>query len=498
MDYLIQPWKHQLEAITRAATTREFGLFFEPGAGKTSTTINILRGKFNDEKKILRTLIFCPPIVIKNWKDEWLTHSKIDPSKVILLTGSGKERERTFRKYAWDSEMKPTGRIFVTNYESLLMKPLFEAFKQWAPESLVADESHKIKDSTAKRTKLACALAIEEMSKGTLVRPAPKYKYILSGSPVLNNPMDIFSQFLFLDGGATFGRSFYAFRGTYFRDKNAGMPKHLYYPAWEPIPEKLDLMNRLIFQKAMRVLKKDCMDLPPLIRTTIKVPMGPKQRLMYEQMKKDLVTFMDTPTGETQAVMAQMALTKALRLMQIASGYVKTVDGEELSIDDDEPNPKLAALEELLKSHTPHRKVIIWTVWRQTYSEIRKVCEKLGLEVIEITGETPAKQRFELVEKFNTDPKARVFVSHPLAGGIGINLVSKVPDVPSDIAVFYSRNFSLEQHLQAEARNYRGGTEKWESVTHYDLVCENSIDEAVTKRLVEKMEISEKILKDLI
>jgi SNF2 family DNA or RNA helicase len=495
VEFFVKPWAHQAEAITRAEALDEFALFFDVGTGKTCTAINILRHKFNLERRILRTLVLGPPIILKNWKDEFAMHSKLKPDQVIVLHGSATNRMKLLKRYGYDSNGNRTGRIFVTNYESLGMEELFEAIKAWHPEFLIADESHKLKDLKALRTKRACQLAIEEFDKKTkaLIRPAPKYKLALTGSPILNSPMDIFSQYLFLDGGKTFGRNFFVFRSTYFYDKNAGMPKHRYFPDWQPIPAMMEVMNEKIFAKAAKAKKADCLDLPPFIKKKLYVQLTPKQRKMYEELKAEFVTWMEREGKDPSPIVAQLAITKALRLMQLTTGFVKTESGEEIQFAE---NPRLDALEELLKEKTPEHKVIIWAVWRENYVQLRGLCEKLKLSYVEVTGDIPAQKRFEFVEKFNTDPDCRVFISHPGAGGIGINLVSKC-DVPSDIAVNYSRNFSLEHSIQAEARNYRGGAEKFESVVNYDFLAENSIDEVIDNCLSEKIKISERVLREI-
>jgi SNF2 family DNA or RNA helicase len=462
-------WRHQQEAIDRAAALPSFALFFEMGTGKTRTAIDILRARFNKSRKILKTLVLCPPIVVKNWREEWLKYSRIDPARVVMLTGSGKDRVAKF------DANSAQGTIFVTNYEAMLMPDLHGRLQAWGLEALVLDESHKCKDRKAKRTKLVEQLA----NPGAF----PPFKLLLSGSPVLNSPADLWSQYLILDGGQTFHHNFFVFQARYFRDKNAGMPKHKYFPKWEPIPGALEEISAKIAETGMRVEKKDCLDLPPLIRTTIKVGMTPDQKRMYQEMKRDFITFM-----KGEAVTAQLALTKALRLMQIASGYVKTADGQELSIAE---TPKMEALKELLTELAPSHKVIIWAVWKENYGQIERVCKDLGLTYVAVTGDTPSSQRFENVDRFNGDPECRVFIGHPGSGGIGINLVA------SDVSIFYSRTFSLEHSLQAEARNYRGGSERHAKVTRFDLVCEDTIDETVTEMLANKTEISEKVLRDL-
>ncbi len=474
MNFLIEPWKHQLEAIGRASEpdVPNFAFFFEMGAGKTATAINTLRFKFNQSKRVMRTLILCPPIVIPNWRAEWLKNSKIEPGKIVLLTGPGSKRARLFEEKAW-YKGEPVGTIFVTNYESLLMPELCALFHKWRPDVLVLDESHRCKDSKTKRTKAAIKLS-----------DLASHKYLLSGSPVLNTPMDLFSQFRILDGGKTFGQNFFAFRATYFRDANSGMPRDRYFPKWELMAGALEAINAKIKPVSMRVLKTECLDLPPLIRQTISVGMTPAQAKIYEDMKRDFVAFM----GQDKTVVATLAITKALRLQQIASGFANTVEGQTVSIGS---TPKMDALKELLAELTPAHKVLVWAVWKENYEQIRKVCEDLGLPFVEVHGDVAQGDKYKNVDAFNNDPKVRVLIGHPGSGGIGINLVA------ASYSIFYSRNFSLEHSLQAEARNHRGGSEIHEKITRIDLVCENTIDELVTEKLANKIEISDKVLRDL-
>lgn len=488
MDYLIQPWKHQLTAIERARTMDGFAFFFDPGTGKTCTTINVLRHKMNDRKQFLRTLIFCPPIVIKNWKDEFKLHSKISQDQIVLLTGSGKNRLKLFQENAYTTgpagEALPTGKIFVTNYEALLMNELFEEMQNWRPQAIVFDESHKLKNHSARRTKLAEALANPYDKRAKAVLPKPLV-YLLSGTPVLNTPLDIFSQYLILDGGRTFGANFYAFRARYFRDRNAGMPKDRYFPNWEIIPGALEELNRRITTIGMRADKRDCLDLPPLVEQTISVAMTPEQSKLYKEMRQDMITYL-----KDKACVATLAITKALRLQQIASGYIKIAEGEEVALQN---TPKMEALTELLEELTPHSKVLVWAVWKKNYAEIKRVCEELGIKYVEVHGDISPAQKQKNVEAFLQDQSVRVYIGHPGSGGIGINLVNAA------YSIYYSRTFSLEHYDQSKARNYRGGSKEagHEKITHYHLVCENTIDELTLKKLSEKQEMSFEMLKNI-
>lgn len=485
------PWAHQIEGKKRALQQDNFAFFWEMGCGKSRVTIETLLEIYQWQMK--KTIVFCPPIVIDNWVGEW---KKFGNLNAIPLLGSGAKRLKTF-----NANTAPARRIFITNYESLSMAPLLTAMQAWQPEVLVWDESQKLKSIKAARSKKADELSNPFDTKTKKWGQKPN-TYLLSGTPLLNISMDIFQQFLVLDNGESFGRNFWAFRAKYFRDRNASMPKDRYFPKWELMTKERDgfdaesEIRQKIFCKAMRVEKKDCLDLPEELSVTIKVGMAPEQSRLYAEMRRDLVTYFNS-----QACVATLAITKALRLMQITSGFISTEDAHSSTPEATvqvhlKDSPKLQALEELLEQLTenPKAKVLIWAVWRYNYKQIREVCEKLKLKYVEVHGGVSASDRDKAVKALNDDPLTRVFIGHPGSGGIGINLVA------AGYSIFYSRTFSLEQYLQARARNHRGGSKEagHKSITHYDLVCEGTIDEVCVKRLAQKQDMSNKLLSDLL
>jgi len=469
-------WKHQRIAVERAKQQDYFALFFEPGTGKTATAIHIARHKFTQHKTVLPTLILCPPVVIPNWVHEWKKFSKVDPKHVIPLVGSGKLRAATILG-------APTNSIFITNYETLLMKDVVEAMKTWlctakVPPMLIVDEAHKVKDPGAKRTKTLMELA-----------PYFKYRVLMTGTPILNSLMDVFSQFKILDGGQRFGKNFYSFRARYFEDKNKAMPAQKYFPDWKVQKGAEAKIRQAIQDCSMFAAKSECLDLPPLVKKIIEVQMSPEQRRLYESMKKDLIATIMGDDGKLRASIAELAITKALRLQQIVSGHIR-YEGEAgestgtLKIKD---NFRKQALADLLEDLAPNHKTLVWAVFKDNYADIRDVCNSLGLGYVELHGEVKDKQ--SAVDQFNSDPKCRVLIGHPGSGGIGVNLVA------ASYSIFYSRSFSLEFDIQAEARNYRGGSERHESITRIDLVTPNTIDELVLKSLASKQQLGDSILK---
>ena len=471
-------WPHQQQAVDKAMANIErgyngFALFFDPGVGKTGAAITILRNIFNSDKRLYRTIIFCPVIVIKNWTNEWALFSKIDPRSVIPLYGSGKDRIKKFQEgistIDLAGEKRTTSAIFITNYEALNNEELFKLFMDWGPEVLVFDESHRLKSGKADRTKFSMALSKKA-----------KYVGILTGTPILNNAMDLFTQFMILDKGRTFGKNFFVFRGMYFQDKNAWMPRERYFPNWQVKPGALSAISEKIKTVASLAKKEECLDLPPFVRKTIKVGMSPEQKRMYHEMEQDFVTFIND-----SAVVATLAITKAIRLMQILSGFTKTDVGDIVELVN---TPREQALYEILQDLVPNHKVIVWAVYQENYKTIARVCDKLKVKYVELNGNVSNNNRYKNVDTFNNDPECRVVIAHPASAGEGINLVV------SDYYVRYSKNFSYGESVQSEARNYRGGSNIHEKVTGIDLVCEKTIDEEITKRLLDKQDISFKVL----
>lgn len=464
-------WAHQREGVRRSLEQNSFALFYDVGTGKTATAIRSLCERMNREKKSFRTFILAPPIVLINWRREFAKFSDVDSSRIQVLSGAGKERLETLKK--------KKAQIYITNYESLLMADLFEEMKRFNPEFIIFDEGHKLKSPQAKRSKKAAELA-----------DLAKYKLLLTGTPILNSCMDLFMQFRVLDGGATFGRNFFAFRAKYFMDKNARMPSHIHFPNWIIKPGSMDEFNEIIHQRGAVAKKEDCLDLPPLIKKRVECGMGAKQARAYESMKKDFIAAVDKGIA-----VAQLAITKALRLQQIVSGFVGVdgIDGTPNQESIFEDNPRIEALRSVLEEiFEQGEKAIIWCVFHQNYKQVAKLLDSMKVKHVELHGEINGNKRQEYVDSFNNDSDCMVLLGHPGSGGVGINLTS------ASYSIYYSRGFSLEYDLQSEARNYRAGSEVHEKITRIDLVTPNTIDDLIFERLSNKQGISDKVLREIV
>lgn len=454
-------WKHQVEAIEKGKRLPNLALLMEIGTGKSRTMVEITRYRFNLNKRILRTIIFAPISVCVQWKTEFGKFSKIDPAKIVVLTGSGKDRTTQLQS------LKDPGVIIVTNYESVLIPSFYQALLTWHPEVVIYDESQKCKSAQSERHK-----------KLIPISDAATHRYILTGTPVLNNPMDLFGQYRLLDQGYAFGKSFFNFRKNYFYDKNAGMPKQKHFPKWEVRRELLPQFSEIISQTAAQAKKSDCLDLPPLVKTEVPISLGKDQKKAYDMMKVAYLAELDGVT-----TVAEFAMTKTLRLQQILCGYVQGDEGEVTYCKD---NPRLDAFVETLEA-LGGKKVIVWTTFRPTYTMLERVALKLGRKVVFITGEQSAKEKAKAIEDFCRGD-ADTLISNPSAGGAGINLQE------SAYSIYYTRSYSLGDFLQSEGRNYRAGSEQHEKVQHFHLVAKDTLDEQILQALMNKHNLAESIL----
>lgn len=504
--FKLAPWAHQLESINKCIERKFFALFYDMGAGKSSTIINIARYKYLQNKRILRTIIITPLAVCQQFTDEWEKFGgpKYDKTQVLAVVGGTKAAKLKKIK-------QHSGNIWVINHDSLNVADLWLAMWNFDPEIIIIDESHRFKNGTARKTKNLLSLIqgkrFEEKKvevKGKMKirrkcvekRPSVPFRFILTGSPILNSPMDIWSQFQILDE-SIFPGNFTVFRGMFMTDKNDSWKgSQSYFPKWVPKDDCADKLNEIIYSHADRVLKKDCMDLPPFIRTRLEIELHPEEKKHYQQMRDEFVTFLDS--NPDNAMIAELAITKALRLQQILCGifvHDERDDKGRRVITKIKTN-RIKVLKETLQDlitveegavHGP--KIIIWTVFQDTYDDIGNLCEDLKIPHVFITGRQSQKQKEESMRSFREDPETRIAICNQAAAGTGINLTS------SSYSIYYSKNYNLEHDEQSEARNYRGGSEIHESVTRIDLVAPGTMDEIILESLEGKASMAATILK---
>jgi len=471
----IKPYQHQLDAVEFFQDKRDGCLFFEMGTGKTGTAILTYRNWCRKENRLLRCLIVAPSVVLHNWKDEFGLFSMIDLDKVLpLAKGTGKQKA----EIVYERIMPVVdGMILTVNYEALLNEDLFKALETWNPEVIIFDEVHKVKNSTAKRSKLCTRLAERAI-----------YRLGLTGTPILRNTLDMYGIFRTVDLGKIFGTNKFVFQSKYLIDKNARNP-NINFPNWVDNPITYKELNEKIYAKSLRKLKSECLDLPDLVKITRHCEWGVKQKRAYDDLKRDFLAFVETKrnNGEPASVTANLAITKALRMLQVTSGFVTTDDGVIHEFDE---VPRLDMVEEMLTEIVVEggEKCILWCSFTHNYKMLSRVCEKLKIKHCFITGEQNTTEKRESEIAFQKDPTMMVCIANRGAGGVGVNLTA------APYSINYSRNHKLEEELQSEARNYRGGSEIHEKIIKYDLLIAKSLEEGLLESLRNKEQISTNIL----
>lgn len=479
MKFLKPPLAHQAQVVKDTRHHHHYALFWEVGTGKTYGVINLARAKYYDARRLKRTIVLAPVSTLYSWKKEWLTFSTIPENKIDVITSSGKKRIEQLSRAIFDEQTKESReKIIILNYEALINKEVLALLLEWSPEMLICDESHLLKAGKSIRTKATIKLSdVVRENKGNV--------YLLTGTPILNTPIDIFWQYVILDGGETFTRNFMHFRQKYFIDKNAPFAgKKGYWPKWEIQEKKMDELSDLIFTKASRVTKDQCLDLPPLVKEVRHAFLAPEQKRLYKEMEKEFITFLKVQ-DEITPIVAEFAMTKALRLLQICSGFVKDDEGREFILD---KVPKLEILKETLIDITPNHKVIVWCSFIQNYKMVESLCSKLKLKSVMLTGKQTTKEKQEAIDSFQEDSEVRVMIANRKAGGTGITLTA------ASYSIIYSRDVSLANEIQSEARNYRKGSEVHEKITKIDLVTPETVEEKVLHALTTKQKISDVII----
>ena len=457
-NFKTKPFEHQRKAFYMSRDKKSFALLMEQGTGKTKVIIDnasYLYGK----GEITALVVIAPNGVHRNWLKEIDIHMPDWCPRDSFYYSSGMTKKR-IEEYESVFSTENKLKIFTFNVEAFTSpKAIYYMQKILVSNKvmLVVDESSRIKRPGAKRTKI-----ITKFGKQV------DYKRIMTGTPVTKGPEDVYSQFKFLDPQILGYDSFYSFRARYCI---MGGFENRQIVSYQNIEE----LNRNIEGHSFRVLKKDCLDLPEKIYQRYYVEMTPKQKKLYDTMKKSFVAEL-----EGEMIEAPEAITRLLRLQQILCGWFPSEQGGQ-QIDD--KNPRIEALKEILSDIDS--KVIIWARFK---ADLRAIERALGDLAVSYHGDVSSDSRELAVTRFQNDPKVKYFIGQPQSGGIGLTLTA------ADYAIYYSNSFDLEQRMQSEDRCHRIGTKN--NVTYIDIETRKSVDSKIIKALREKKNLADVITKD--
>jgi hypothetical protein len=458
-----QPFDHQLRAFMISRDALAYALLMEAGTGKTKVVIDTAAWLWG-QGKIDGMLILAPNGVHRQWVEEQIPlHLPDWVTRDCHAHKVGRPDTALF-------EASPKLRVLTMNLEAVNTaagRDLAERFLRSGRIMMVVDESHRIKNPSAKSTRAIIRL-------GHLA----SHRRICTGTPIAKGMEDQFSQFFFLSPHILGYNSFTSFRNQHCVMGGYENRKIIGYRNMEGFQAR-------IRPYAYRVLKKDCLDLPPKIggidnpNGPLKryVELTPEQRRHYNAIRDELITFL----SDGSAVEAPLAVQKLVRLQQILCGHLPREDGSLEII----PSNRVRVCEDIVADATG--KVVIWTRFRH---DVDALVAAFGDRAVTVQGGQEAINAQSI--KLFMDPNSGkdILVANQQAGGTGLNLAGLTSDI-----IYYSNSFNSLDRWQSEDRTYRIGTHF--APRYIDLVCRGTIDPAIIANLRRKRSISDLTLGEL-
>jgi SNF2 family DNA or RNA helicase len=420
-----------------------------------------------DKGKIDGALIIAPKGVVKTWYEQELpTHLPDHIENVTVLWQSNITKTQQ-EKLESLFEIETAFHILVMNVEAFSTDKGIKFASKFLNSHKVLmaiDESTTIKTPTAKRTRNIINLG-----------EYAKYRRIMTGSPVTKNPLDLYTQCYFLDSYLLDHASYYSFRNRYAVMKSMHVRGRTIQVVHKF--QNLSELSEKLQEFSYRVLKEDCLDLPPKNWTKRHITLSKEQQKVYDQMKKEALATLNGKVTSTMTVITQL-----MRLQQITCGHFVADDGSTQEIKNNRITELMEVLDEI------EGKAIIWGHWQKDIQNIVNEIEKIHGpgSVVSYYGLTPQDERQDNIRRFQSDPKCRFLVGTPSTGGYGITLTA------ANTVIYYSNGYDLEKRLQSEDRAHRIGQKK--NVTYIDIIAENTVDEKIVKSLRKKINIASEVL----
>ena len=436
---------HQSKAVTKLLPIRVGALFMEMGTGKTRTAIQFIHDRIH---KISNVIYFCPVSLKDTVYNEFVKHTDIIPYQFDTKTS--------------ESNL-PNALVYIVGIESMASsnRMLFAVMKLMNETSFViVDESTYIKGHDSKRT-----MRITKLSE------IAKYRLILTGTPLSQGVVDLYSQMKFLSPKILGFRSFYSFAANHLeyseKFKNKIVRAH-----------NVDQIAAKIQPYIYQVQKSECIDLPSKIYQSYCFSMTYEQQYHYEIVKERFFELIDRDWIDSYAVFQVFT-----DLQRIVSGYAK-VNHEIIKLE----NNRCNTLMEIITQIPLDKKIVIWCKYHKDIQEITQAIEsEYGNCISHFNGKLSEKERKIELQKFRESN--RFFVSTQQSGGHGLNLTE------SHNVIFYSNTFKYADRIQSEDRCHRiGQTNK---VLYNDIICRDSIDVRIATILSNKENVADRFKSEI-
>ena len=405
------------------------------GLGKTLQAIALLSNLHEEKKK--KSMVIMPKSLIYNWENEI---KKFAPKlKVGVYYGINRDF----------SSLKKVN-VILTTYGTI--RNDIENLLEQKFDLLVLDESQNIKNINSQTTKAVLLLNA-------------KKRIALSGTPIENNLLELYSLFRFLNP-EMFG-SVQRFTNSYI------LPIQKYSDT-----STIQELKKKIYPFLLRRVKKEVLeDLPDKIEKLVYVDMNDEHRRFYEERRRYYYSLLQKNTS-SQGNFDKFFVLQAINELR------HIVSSPELETKKIISSKKEVLIENVIEAIENNHKVLVFVNY---LSSIESICDSLKenkIKYLKMTGQT--KDRQNLVDKFQSDSRYKVFVMTLKTGGVGLNLVS------ADTIFIYDPWWNTTVENQAIDRAYRLGQDK--TVFAYKMIMRNTIEEKILKL----QEIKNKLLDDLI
>lgn len=447
------PYKHQQEALAFILNIPRAALWLDLGLGKTYISIHAARYRYL-RNEVVKVLVLAPVSVAKQWPEE------VDKfgggAESVVIKGSPKAKKKLLQSVRDVNKLT----FAIMSYESVpnLSNEIINA----GFDMIIMDESTKIKNPTAVRTKPVIDVA----------HHIP-YALELTGLAYLNNPLDLFSQYFALDP-TVFGYSSHSFENRYVRFVSTPFGN---IPAGiKRLPELKSRAYYLAFSRD----KNECVDLPEKTYLTTTVKMTDEQTDIYNSVCDELEGIIEA--GEKE-VTIRGALPQIAKLQQITSGFIIADDGSVKEFS----SPKYAEMLSVIESSNDN--FIIWCRHRHTVQKAVKTLTEANIACKEMTNRIPDEERQASIASFRSGEGVRVLVCSLASESRGLNFTS----AKSVSSIYLENSMSVDERWQSESRQHRIGMNG--TATYVDIVAEGTIDEEITSLLKSKYKISEYIAK---
>lgn len=437
-------WLHLLSGLRLGACLAD-----DMGLGKTIQVLSLLLVLGRDDKDKQPSLLVAPASLLANWTQEI---ERFAPSlKALIVHPSAMPAERM--RLLTPDQFKGFD-LAITSYGTLLRSPVL-AETNW--RLVVLDEAQAIKNPKAKQTKAAKALKA-------------RARIALTGTPVENNLVDLWSIFDFINPGLL---------GTTRQFSNYA--KDLAKRTHNPYGPLRDLVRPYILRR-MKTDKSVINDLPDKTEVKAHCALSRKQAALYEQTVVDLTEALEAADGIQRK---GIVLATLMRLKQICNHPSQWLKDDIWSEAD---SGKFARLREIAGVVAARQeKMLLFTQFRETTAPLEAFLGGIfGRPGLVLHGGTPVRKRKEMVRAFQEDENVPFFILSLKAGGSGLNLTA------ASHVVHFDRWWNPAVENQATDRAFRIGQKN--NVLVHKFICQGTVEEKIDKMIDAKKALSDDLL----